>query len=180
MSRPTLELPADEAKRLKGLREAGPSALPKLRARVSVLRDAGWSLAAVGTPLGANRSTTRMWQLGADPKDVKASIQEFGKPVLAPPRRSSVKVIRMYPDVPESERAELVRLAESVRKIRGWTPANSQERKDAEKFEKLLRNYKQRGVPVKRMAEHIGITHHAVAARLDRAEAKRNDVKVAS
>src|SRR5688572_33258205 len=70
MTRQTNTLPTDEAARLVALREAGPSQLPALRGRVKALREAGWSLAAIGAPLGANRSTTRMWELGAKTEDV--------------------------------------------------------------------------------------------------------------
>lgn len=172
MTRATQDLPELEAKKLIELREAGPNALPQLRARVALLRDAGWSLAAVGKPLGANRSTTRMWQTSAKPEDVNASVKLHGAPDTAPPRRNTTKVVRLYPDVPETERDELIRLATSARRIRGWTAVDSKERRDAAEFERRIREYKKRGVPVKRIAEHIGVTHHAIAARLERADVK--------
>lgn len=172
VSRPTQQLPEGEAAKLTKLREAGPNALPKLRARVAALRDAGWSLAAVGAPLNANRSTTRMWQLSAKPEDVTAIVKELGVCTPAPVKRGSVKVVRLFPDVPEDEREELCVLAEQARMVRGHTPENAPARIAARKFEKKLREYKKRGVPVKRMAEIIGITHHAVSARIDRAEAR--------
>lgn len=175
MSRSTQDLPELEAQKLRTLREAGPSALPQLRARVSALRDVGWSLAAVGKPLNANRSTTRMWQLAAKPEDVAESIKTLGQPPAAPPRRAASKVVRLYPDVPEAEREELIRLATSARRIRGWTAKDAQERRDAAEFERRLREYSRRGVPLKRLAEHIGVTHRAIAARLE-----RSDVKAAS
>lgn len=172
MSRPTQDIPELEARKLVELREAGPNSLPQLRARVAALREAGWSLAAVGKPLNANRSTTRMWQTSAKPEDVAASIKELGRPPIAPVRRSTSKVVRLYPDVPEEERGHLVELATSARRIRGWTPPESQQRKDAAEFEESLRRYNKRGVPLKRMAEHIGVTHRAIAARLERSDEK--------
>jgi len=171
MSRATQELPEAEAQKLLELRASGTSALPQLRARVAALREAGWSLAAVGTPLGANRSTTRMWQMSAKPEDVAATVKAQ-PPTPAPVRATHMRVIRLYPDVPAAERQELVRLAESARKIRGWTEANAKERKDAAEFEKRIRTYNTRGVPLKKIAEHIGVTHRAVAARLERADEK--------
>jgi hypothetical protein len=171
VSRPTQKLPEREAEVLRELREAGANALPLLRARVFLLRDGGWSLAAVGAPLGANRSTTRMWQTSAKPEDVKRCLKQHGKPTVAPPRSKTAKVVRLYPDVPEADRAKLVKLAESARRVRGWTPQDAPERKDASEFEKLLRMYhEERGVPMKRLAEHIGVTHRAIAARLERAD----------
>jgi len=172
MSRPTQDLPDAEAQKLRELREAGPNSLPQLRARVALLREAGWSLAAVGKPLGANRSTTRMWQTSAKPEDVLAATFETGTKPVSPERRASVKVVRLYPDVPEDERDELVKLATSARRIRGWTPPDSEARRDASEFERRLREYNARGVPLKRMAEHIGVTHRAIAARLERSDVK--------
>lgn len=178
MSRPTQQLPAGEAAKLTKLREAGPNALPKLRARVAALRDAGWSLAAVGAPLNANRSTTRMWQTSAKDEDVAAIVKELGACPVAPARRSNVKVVRLFPDVPEDEREELAELAAQARLVRGHTPKDAPARKAADKFEKKLRAYKDRGVPVKRMAEIVGITHRAIAARIDRAE--KRDAELAA
>lgn len=171
MQRTPKELPQLEAKKLVELREAGPSALPQLRARVAALRSAGWSLAAVGAPLGANRSTTRMWQMSALPADVKKTVKD-APPTPVPAPANAVKVVRKYPEVPTAERDELIRLAESARKIRGWTAPESTQRKDAAEFEHRIRTYNARGVPIKRIADTIGVTHHAIAARLQRASQK--------
>lgn len=113
-----------------------------------------------------------MWQTSAKPDDVTESVKEYGTPAAAPPRRSAAKVVRLYPDVPKGERAELKRLAEQARLVRGHTPPDAPARKAAAEFERRLKAYKARGVPVKRMAEIIGITHHAVAARIERSQLK--------
>jgi hypothetical protein len=114
-----------------------------------------------------------MWQTSAKSEDLKKCVKDHGKPLPAPPRKSAVKVVRMYPDVPEAERAKLVKLWESARSVRGWTPQGSPARQNAREFERLLRLYhEERGVPMKRLAEHIGVTHRAIAARLERAEAR--------
>jgi hypothetical protein len=172
LSRPTQELPEQEARLLRELRQAGPAALPQLRARVAALREAGWALATVGAPVGANRSTTRMWELTAKPADVRKNVKEHGKPPAAPPKVRTMKVVRLYPDVPEAERAELVKLAAQARLVRGHTPQNSPARRAAEEFERRICAYHKRGVPLKRIAEHVGVTHRAIAARLERVEEK--------
>lgn len=166
MTRSLPVLPDDESERLRVMRAAGGEQLPALRARVAALRAAGWSLAAVGAPLGANRSTTRMWQLGATDEDAAASAQEH--PVPRPLPTKAAPFVRLYPDVPASERDELMRLAESARKVRGWTPKDAPTREDAAEFERRLREYHERGVPLKRLADHVGVTHRAIAARLER------------
>ena len=177
MTRQTAILPEAEAARLITLREAGPSQLPALRGRVKALRNANWSLAAIGAPLGANRSTTRMWELGAKPEDVTTA---SNVPVpTGPVKTRAVKLVRLYPDVPDGERPELARLADSARRVRGWTPADSQARKDALELERLLEVYVNRGVPLKRIAEHLGVTHRAIAARLERSRAKKTEVVAA-
>lgn len=170
MTRQTASLPEDEAQRLVALREAGPSQLPALRGRVKALREAGWSLAAIGLPLGANRSTTRMWELGAKTEDVTTASETPVPP--APAKNPAIKLVRLYPDVPAAERQELIRLADSARRVRGWTPADSEARKDAVELERRLEIYHKRGVPLKRIAEHLGVTHRAIAARLERSRAK--------
>lgn len=170
MTKQTNTLPEDEAKRLVSLREAGPLQLPALRGRVKALRQAGWSLAAIGTPLGANRSTTRMWELVAKDEDVATASTEPVPP--SPEKNTAIKTVRLYPDVPAAERQELIKLADSARRVRGWTPADSEARKDAKELERRLEIYDKRGVPKKRIAEHLGVTHRAVAARLERSRAK--------
>lgn len=177
MTRQTSTLPEDEAKRLVALREAGPSHLPALRGRVKALREAGWSLAAVGAPLGANRSTTRMWELGAKTEDVTTARENPVPP--GPVKNSTIKLVRLYPDVPPSEREELIRLADSARRVRGWTPQDAEARKDAKLLEEKLEIYTSRGVPLKRIAEHLGVTHRAIAARLERSRAKQLEESVA-
>lgn len=166
MTRELPQLPQEEADRLVALRAAGPNGLPALRARVAALRAAGWSLAAVGAPMGANRSTTRMWQLGAADGDAAASAEET--PIPRPPTRQNLTSVRLYPDVPPAERDDLIRLAESARQVRGWTPQDAPTRQDAAEFERRLREYVSRGVPLKRIADHVGVTHRAIAARLER------------
>jgi len=171
MTRQINTLPSTEASRLVALREAGPSQLPALRGRVKALREAGWSLATIGAPLGANRSTTRMWELGAKTEDVTTALEN---PVPAGPVKSAtMKYVRLYPDVPASDRADLVKLADSARRVRGWTPVDSVARKDAQELEHRLEKYDKIGVPKKRIAEHLGVTHRAVAARLERSRAKQ-------
>lgn len=164
------DLPENEATLLRDLRAGGTATLPALRARVAALRDAGWTLVAVGRPLGANRSTTRMWQLTAKPEDVE-EVKKAGVP-HAPLKIAPARTIRLYPDVPPAELAELQRLAESARTVRGSTPQDSQARKDAREFEAKLQHYVERGVPMKRLAERLGVTHRAVAARLERAKVR--------
>lgn len=146
--------------------------LPLLRARVRLLREAGWTLAQVGAPLGKNRSTTSMWQKSALDEHLEAA-REKGPVPEAPRKEDASRVVNLFPDVPKSRRAELYELASKARKVRGWMAENDEARIAAAKLEVLLENYHELGVPYKRLAEYMGVTHRAVAARLERVAARK-------
>lgn len=167
---PSIEFPPAEADRLRALRASGE--LPALRARIKALRDVKWTLRAIGGAMGAPHTTVRMWQEAAD------SNLPVIPSVPLPPKFQRENVIRLRPDIPADEIKDLQRLAVSARKIRGWTPADSQERKDAVELERRLEIYVERRVPVKRIADHLNVSFRAVAARLERAaERHANEVK---
>ena len=162
-------LPQDEQDLLRKLRNDGD--LPLLRARVALLRDAGWTLAAIGAPLEANRSTTRMWEYAATSDDATKAKAIAPVPECERTPRGA-RVIRMYPDVPPSKREELRSLADQARNVRGWTPNDAPSRQAADELGKRLVAYDKKGVPLKRLAEHMGVTHRAVAARIERVNEK--------
>jgi hypothetical protein len=144
------------------------------------LRECGWTLAAIAEPFETGRSTARAWELAAPTKqEIKPAGDVPTSPAIARSHGTAPRVRKMRADIPTSERAEFKRLAESARTIRGWTAPGSQQRKDAEKFETLLEEYVTRGVPVKRLARHAGVTYRAIAARLERrAERKSSPTEV--
>lgn len=168
-TRNRVELPKAEADALVAVRESGD--LQTLRQRVYALRKAGWPLRAIGDALsGTARSTVRMWELAADPSGELPSVASCPRGAT----ENGERVVRLRPDVPIEEREELKRLAESARTVRGWTPKDAQARKDADALDELLVKYTKRNVPVKRLATHMGVTFRAVAARLERHEAKQH------
>jgi hypothetical protein len=159
-------LPEVEVAKLRDLRSTDTK---QFRARVRDLRDCGWTLAAISEPFDTGRSTARAWELAAPaPAEVKPAKDVPTSPARLRSEKGATRVRKLRADIPASERAEFKRLAESARGIRGWTPPGSQTRKDAEKFETLLEEYVARGVPVKRLARHAGVTYRAIAARLER------------
>lgn len=162
-------LPAAEVAILTQLQT---ESLPLLRARVRLLREAGWTLAQIGTPLGKNRSTTRLWQTGAFEEHLDDAGAKGPIP-LPPPRASEQRVIHLYPDVPSTDRDELHSLATLARSVRGWMKEEDPARVAAHKLEDKLVMHHKMGVPYKRLADYMGVTHRAVAARLERV-AKRN------
>lgn len=175
MSTPTrlrVELPAHEAEVLHAVRQSGD--LNALRQRVYALRQAKWPLRAIGQPLDDTaRSTVRMWELAANPNAPVPNVPQC-------PRGDSVageRIVRLRFDVPVAERERLKRLAESARSVRGWTKKDARSRRDADELDALLVKYTARGVPVKRLATHMGVTYRAVAARLERRTFKQLPVE---
>lgn len=168
-------LPPAEVDKLTSLRGADTKAF---RARVRDLRKAGWTLASIADPFGSPRSTARAWELGAPSLDEVPAASVPTAPRVT--RASAPKTRRLRPDVPADELKELQHLAESARTVRGWTPKSSPARKDAEELERRLEIYVSRGVPVKRLARHMGVTYRAVAARLERRAARESEVSHAA
>lgn len=169
MSRSIAVLPEEEQAILRSLREADD--LPALRLHVYALRKAKWPLRAIGDPLGAPRSTVRMWEHAADPTAELPAVPEC----VRAERDRGERTVRLRMDVPPSERDELHRLAESARQVRGKTPKTAPARIDADKLDQLIESYIGRDVPVKRIATYMGVTPRAVAARYERYLERKND-----
>jgi hypothetical protein len=153
-------LPAEEGALLRQLRETDRR---RFLIRVRALVDSGWPLRAVGEPLDAGRSTVRSWKMSAGEADAR-DLEEL-PPV---PARSRLKVIRLRPDVPEEERAELIELAQQARSVNRWTPQDAPERAASQELNRRLQMYVNRGVPVRTLANRLGVTYRAVVARLER------------
>ena len=162
MARTVPVLPDDEQRKLREVKDSGD--LVALRQRVLALRKAKWPLRAIGDPVGAPRSTVRMWETNAEPTGDLPSVSEC--PRAQKDRGERVVNLRM--DVPPRDRDELRRLAESARTVRSRTPDASPARKDADKLDEMITTYISRKVPVKRIADHMGVTPRAVTARYER------------
>lgn len=156
-------LPEDEGALLRRLRETDRR---RFLIRVRALVDAGWPLRAVGEPLDAGRSTVRSWKMSAVDPETDLDLSEL-PPV---PTRSRLKVVRLRPDVPEEDRDHLVDLAQKARSVNRWTPADAEERKASQELNELLQMYVHRGVPVRTLANRLGVTYRAVVARIERQE----------
>lgn len=170
MSRTVVVLPEEEQAKLRAIRESGD--LIELRQRVLALRKAKWPLRAIGDPLGAPRSTVRMWETNANPELDVPTVPECEKAE----RERGERVVRLRMDVPPEDRDELKRLAISARHVRGRTPKDSPARKDAERLDQMIETYVKRNVPVKRIAGYMDVTPRAVAARLERYHERKKTV----
>ncbi len=162
-----VKLPPEEGALLRRLRETNRHLF---LIRVRTLVDTGWPLRAVGEPLGTGRSTVRAWKVAAGEATNK-DLEDL--PDI--PTRSKLKVIRLRPDVPEEERPYLIELAQQARSVNRWTPQDAPERRASQELNELLRKYADRGVPVRTLADRLGVTYRAVVARLERQEQKDNE-----
>lgn len=170
MTRHNVELPEAEKDILRRFRHADD--LPGLRTRVYALRKNKWPLRAIGDAVGAPRSTVRMWELSASDLDDNELPKVPECPRAAKARGE--RVVRMRLDVPPGDREELQRLAASAKLVRSRTPKESPARKDAEKLDQMIERYIARGVPVKRIADRMGVTPRAVTARHNRYLDRKN------
>lgn len=162
MPRTVVELPPEEQARLQAVRESGD--LLGLRQLVLAYRRASWPLRAIGDPLGAPRSTVRMWERGAD---ATAEVPQVPECIRAQRERGE-RVVKLPVDVPPEDRERLAKLAVEARQVRGKTPAASPARKAADELDQLIESYITRKVPVKRIADYMNVTPRAVTARYER------------
>lgn len=169
MPRSVAVLPEEEQDKLREVRASGD--LVALRQRVLALRHAKWPLRAIGDPLGAPRSTVRMWEVGADPEAALPDVPECPRAE----RDRGERTVRFRMDVPPEDRVRLKELALEARQVRGRTPKDAPARKAADELDSMIESYIQRNVPVKRIATHMGVTPRAVAARYERFQERRKE-----
>jgi hypothetical protein len=162
MSRSVVELPPEEQEKLRRVRESND--LVALRQRVLALRVAKWPLRAIGDPLGAPRSTVGMWEKGADSEGELPSVPECDRAQ----RERGERIVNLRMDVPPEERNRLFTLAEEARLVRGRTPKDAPASVAAAELDELIFEYIERNVPVKRIANYMGVTPRAVTARYQR------------
>lgn len=168
MARSVIELPAEEQEKLRKIRASDD--LPALRQYVLALRLARWPLRAIGDPLDAPRSTVRMWEKAADPSGDLPDVPEC----VRAQRDRGERVANLRMDVPPDDRALLRELATEARGVRAKTPNTAPARVAADKLDAIIAKYIERDVPVKRIADHMGVTPRAVAARFERHQTRKD------
>jgi hypothetical protein len=176
-------LPQAEAQYLQSLHTTND--MPALRSRTRALREAGWTLRAIGEPLGAPRSTVRSWENHPDAEKPHSTILDNQPPLPTPPgirpapfisssssnshaHTAAYAKVRALPlDVPEHDQQRIAQLAPLARRVRGGTPPSSPYRQAKQELNDLLAYYADRRVPVQRLAELAGVTYRAMKVRLD-------------
>ena len=167
MPRQVAVLPDEEQKKLQEVRASND--LVALRQRVYALRQARWPLRAIGDPLGAPRSTVRMWEQNADPRGDVPEVPECPRAE----RDRGERTVRLRMDVPPADRDKLKKLAVEARQVRGRTPKDAPARRAADELDRMIESYIKRDVPVKRIATCMGVTPRAVAARYERYQERK-------
>lgn len=165
-----VKLPAPEAELLRSL---SPD-LPALRARVSSLRARGWTLAAIGAPLGANRSTVRSWEHHP---------HAIPNPDLPPPPDPDPPPLppRIYTSHPSSpahthplptpdQAARVTHLAPLARRARAGTPPSSNLARARDELNALVLDLHLQGVPTSYLADLAGVTYRAMSVRISQAK----------
>lgn len=141
-----------------------------LKAHIFVLREAGWTLESIASPLGMSRERVRqianqVWDFDSARRESKVNGMEF---VPAPPPRPvrERKEIQPRPRPTEDNLARLLELQPLVQQVRANSPRF---RAEAEEYTKLIAHeHNDRGVSLYRLAKELGVTHGALRFRLVR------------
>lgn len=141
-----------------------------LRAHIFVLREAGWTLGSIASPLGMSRERVRqisnqVWDFDDARRVSKVGGLEF---IPEPPPRHlrERKETVPRPQPTEKNLARLLELQPLVQQVRANSPKY---RAEAEEYTKLIAHeHNDRGVSLYRLAKELGVTHGALRFRLVR------------
>jgi hypothetical protein len=140
-----------------------------LRAHVFCLREAGWTLESIASPLGMSRERVRqIANLVYDFDSARRESQANGLVVPAAPVREKKERKESVPRPrPTSENlSRLLELQPLVQQVRANSPKY---RVEAEEYTSLIaKEHNERGVSLYRLAKELGVTHGALRFRLVR------------
>jgi len=140
-----------------------------LRAHVFCLREAGWTLESIASPLGMSRERVRqIANLVYDFDSARRESQANGLAVPVPPVREKKerKETVPRPQPTADNLARLLELQPLVQQVRANSPRY---REEAEEYTKLIAHeHNDRGVSLYRLAKELGVTHGALRFRLVR------------
>lgn len=134
----------------------------RLNGYIWLLRQAGWSLAAIGCPLGFTREAIRRRELDAVPIAGLPSAPRL--PVRIAPERPVRKQLRVRTEIADYLRG----LHSSAREVNGGTPADDPRRVASVDLTEALAMLLAQGVTIAEMARALDVHHNAVRARLGR------------
>ena len=158
-------MPTGAVHTLRDLKDTGGN---NLHAYIVALRDKGWSLSAIATPLGLSRerirqlSETHPFDLGYSQLICNSNGYELPELPTKPVKERVEKVVIEPSGEVVSRLLELQPMAQSVR-------GKSQKyRTQGEEYTRLIASEIQRGVLTSHLADKLGVTHSALNFRLVR------------
>lgn len=170
MTKQLAELPEDAVKQLKDNRQSPQKA--QFYAMVYHLREAGWPLRAIASPLGVSRSAARNWEVQGrklvEEDNITTSILPEKWRVPATTHGTGTRAVRIPRDLNAADKVRIKELADVARNRTRWSNDNSPEAKASRELEDMIRTYVRRKVPVSTIAKHMGVTRRAVAQRIER------------
>jgi hypothetical protein len=137
--------------------------LKERKAYAILLRNAGWTLQAIATPLELSRESIRLYTLSTVSDETLEAVKELPMP--------QVPVISIYADRVKylEPSADVIAQLLTLKKTASLVRAKSKKhREDAEQYTKLIYETLQSGVSIYRLSKLLGVTHGAINSRLVR------------
>lgn len=148
-------LPQDEAEYLRTLQAT------ELKLRARRLFEAGWTLAAIGTPIDRPRSTVRFWV-----NNVPNLTPKSDRPIPTPEDRSYVPKRPKSPGISAHDRTSLATLAPVARTYRARLPQSHRATIANIQMTELSKTLHSAGVPIQEIADAAGVTYRAMYRRV--------------
>jgi predicted transcriptional regulator len=151
------ELPSATGELLKEL------PLAERKAYATILRNAGWTLQSIATPLGITRESIRLYAGTTHKEETLAKVAH-----LPVPEVPTVDVYKTYIKRTSPDPKVLLRLKELQPMVQQVRSSSPKFREEAEEYSRLMHETLNKGVSSYRLARLLGITHGAIAFRMVR------------
>lgn len=146
-------LPIEEVAVLRSLRGM------QLKARCKALYEAGWTLSAIGDPLGKQRSTIRLWVNSVESSAVGVQIPQPVDKTYVPKKTPS-------PGISAVERARIAELAPLARKYRSKLPDTHASTRANYELTAMCMDLYARHVTIQELADAADVTYRAMYRRI--------------
>lgn len=147
-------LPGDEAEHLQSLSNNA------LRQRCRRLYEAGWTLSAIGDPLGRQRSTIRFWITNA------VEVGEDLRPLPMPVDKTYIHKKAKSPGLTSDERDAIRHMAPIARKYRAKLSHDHPATTANRDLTQLCVTLHSSGIPLQELADAAGVTYRAMYRRV--------------
>lgn len=154
-------------KNMKALRDTQNS---QFFVNIVSLHNNGWSLQEIADGFEVSKSAVANWEKkGKTFIDTDQVTQSSNVPQKEEKPTSSSKTPKKEQvDFPIEAQQKILQLAQAASKVSRNTPVDAPSRVAAIELEKLLAEYKEKGVSYSKLAAAAGVTRRAIAQRLDK------------